>query len=199
MKKILLGVACACSTLAYSQTSPSDMKAGEALPSISREVVANKPLSLVGPRGALLGQQDGGFEAWIFPWKILDNMRLSVNMQDYPVPISVNAHAAQIDVQPDATTITYSHANFTIRQQGIQAPSAQLGGTAGERRPGQGGSQGAGQDDPTGMPAAPERTRSSRQLDHEHPPRGPPAANDSRNAFLDPLTPYLTSGFRLNA
>jgi glycogen debranching enzyme len=116
MKKILLGFACACSSLAYSQTSLSGTKTERALPSISREAVANKPFSLVGPRGALLGQQDGGFEAWIFPWKILDNVRLSVNIQDSPVPISVNAHAAEIDVQPDKTTITYSHANFTIRQ-----------------------------------------------------------------------------------
>jgi glycogen debranching enzyme len=116
MKKILLGLMCACTALAQAQTPTPDMKAEKALPLISREAVASKPFSVLGPRGALLGQQDGGYEAWIFPWKILGNMRLSVNMQDYPVPISVNAHAAAIDVQPDKTTITYSHANFTIRQ-----------------------------------------------------------------------------------
>src|ERR1700719_3173050 len=91
MKKILLAFACAYSALAYAQTTPSYNSAASSLPTISREVVANKPFSVVGPRGALLGQQDGGYEAWIFPWKILGNMRLSVNMQDYPVPISVNA------------------------------------------------------------------------------------------------------------
>jgi glycogen debranching enzyme len=78
--------------------------------------VANKPVSVVGPRGALLGEQNGKFEAWIFPWKIFSGLRITANMKDYPVPINVNAHASWIDVQPDHTTITYSHANFTIRQ-----------------------------------------------------------------------------------
>jgi len=83
---------------------------------ISREAVPDKPFSVVGPRGALLGQQNGEFEAWIFPWKIFSGMRITANMQDDPVPIEVNAHAAWIEVQPDHTTITYSHANFTVRQ-----------------------------------------------------------------------------------
>lgn len=92
------------------QTQASD------LPSITREVVPIKPFSVVGPRGALLGQQDGTYEAWIFPWKIFSGMRITVDMQNYPVPIDVNEHAAEITVQPNVTTITYSHANFTIRQ-----------------------------------------------------------------------------------
>ena len=86
------------------------------LPLISREAVPIKPFSVVGPRGALLGRQDGSYEAWIFPWKIFSDMRITAVMQDYPVPFDVNEHAAGIEVQPNATTITYSHANFTIRQ-----------------------------------------------------------------------------------
>jgi glycogen debranching enzyme len=86
------------------------------LPSITREILPIKPFSVVGPRGALLGQQDGSYEAWIFPWKIFSDMRITAEMQDYPVPFDVNEHAAEIEVQPDSTTITYSHANFTIRQ-----------------------------------------------------------------------------------
>jgi glycogen debranching enzyme len=112
-----------CSTAGLSQTSIAPLSALPAfsteapgLPLISREAIPAKPFSVLGPRGALLGQQDGGFEAWLFPWKIFSGMKITANMQDYPVPINVNDHAAWIDVQPDATTITYSHANFTIRQ-----------------------------------------------------------------------------------
>jgi len=83
---------------------------------ISREVDPARPFSVIGPRGALLGSQDGGYEAWIFPWKILSDMRITANMQDYPVPIDVNRQAADIVVTPAATTITYAHANFTVRQ-----------------------------------------------------------------------------------
>lgn len=86
------------------------------LPSISRDAMPQLPFSVIGPRGAVLGQQDGTSEVWLYPWKIFSGLRLSVSVQDYAVPIDVNPHAASIDVQPDETTITYSHANFTIRQ-----------------------------------------------------------------------------------
>jgi glycogen debranching enzyme len=86
------------------------------LPRIVRQAEAIKPFSVLGPRGALLGQQNGEFEAWIFPWKIFDKMRIAAHMQDYPIPIELNPRAAEIDVQPDHTTITYSHANFTVKQ-----------------------------------------------------------------------------------
>ena len=43
-------------------------------------------------------------------------MRITAQMKDYSVPIDVNEQAATIDVQPDHTTITFSHANFTIRE-----------------------------------------------------------------------------------
>jgi hypothetical protein len=85
-------------------------------PLISRDVMTEKPFSVVGPRGALLGQQDGSLETWIFPWKILSHMRITAEMKDYDVPIDVNQQAASIGVQPGHTTITFSHANFTVRE-----------------------------------------------------------------------------------
>ncbi len=83
---------------------------------IDRETEPSRPFSVVGPRGALLGQENGVSEAWIFPWKIFSNLRIVANMQDYDVPIEVNPQAAEIHVTPNATILTYSHANFTIRQ-----------------------------------------------------------------------------------
>ena len=90
---------------------------------ISKEAIVANPFSVIGPRGAVLGEQDGRFEAWIFPWKIFSHMRITAEMENYHVPIDVNEHAAWIDVQPDHTTITYSHANFTIRQT-MMAPQS---------------------------------------------------------------------------
>src|SRR5690242_1769067 len=58
---------------------------------IVREAVAARPFTVVGPRGGILGRQDGSFEAWIFPWKILSNLRITAEMQNYPVPIDVNS------------------------------------------------------------------------------------------------------------
>ncbi len=88
------------------------------------------PFSVVGPRGALLGQQDGSFEGWVFPWKVLSHMRLTVNMQGYPVPIDVNQQASSIAVEPDHTIITFSHANFTLREVLFAPHEAAAGGGA---------------------------------------------------------------------
>jgi glycogen debranching enzyme len=83
---------------------------------IRSNITAQKPFTVTGPRGALLGQQDGSFEAWIFPWKILSDWRITAEMNDYPVPIDVNQQAATIEVRPGHTIITFSHANFTVRE-----------------------------------------------------------------------------------
>ena len=97
-------------------------------PSIVRETVPWKPFTVTGPRGALLGQQDGTFEAWVFPWKIFSDLRIRADMADYPVPIAVNEYASAIEVEPDHTTIIYSHANFTIRET-LVAPQSGPDGT----------------------------------------------------------------------
>jgi glycogen debranching enzyme len=83
---------------------------------ITQQASPDKPFSVIGPSGALLGDRSGKYEAWIFPWKIFSGMRMTANMDNYAVPIDVNDHASGIDVRPDRTTITYSHANFTVRQ-----------------------------------------------------------------------------------
>jgi glycogen debranching enzyme len=75
-----------------------------------------KPFTVAGECGTIVGQQDGQFEAWLFPVKVLSHMRIEAQVEDYDVPIDVNAHAAEIDVQPDHTTITYSHIAFTLRE-----------------------------------------------------------------------------------
>jgi glycogen debranching enzyme len=95
---------------------------------IAQPAITNKPFTVVGPAGALLGDRSGEYEAWIFPWKVFSGMRMTVNMDDYPVPIDVNEHAAGIEVKPDRTTITYSHANFTVRQT-MMAPKQSAEGT----------------------------------------------------------------------
>ena len=110
--------------LAQSPTQPTELSPvldkfpfEDAVPlKIVREAVPTKPFTVSGPSGAILGQQDGSFEAWIFPWKVLSNLRISAEMQNYPVPIDVNEQAAVIEVRPDHTTITFAHPNFTIRE-----------------------------------------------------------------------------------
>jgi glycogen debranching enzyme len=75
-----------------------------------------RPWSVAGEHGALFGRQSGKFEAWQWPVKILSDFRIRAELADYAVPIDVNALAAFIRVTPAETIITYSHADFTVRQ-----------------------------------------------------------------------------------
>lgn len=120
---LLMGILCMAGP-AYPQAALQSLPALPAFPLqsvpeqpvIQREAVPSRPFSEIGPRGAVLGQQDGSCEVWLFPWKILSNLRITAQMDNYPVPIEVNRYASGIEVRPDSTVITFAHANFTIRE-----------------------------------------------------------------------------------
>jgi glycogen debranching enzyme len=83
---------------------------------IQQHTEAGKPFTVAGQCGAFLGEQNGSFEAWIFPVKLLSHFVISAAVDGYPVPIDLNADAAEIEVAPDHTTITYTHITFTVRE-----------------------------------------------------------------------------------
>lgn len=83
---------------------------------IRKDAMPNKPFSVTGERGAILGQQDGSFELWLLPVKILHDAHLKAHLKGYDADIDLNAHAATIEVRPDHTTITYAHAAITVKQ-----------------------------------------------------------------------------------
>jgi glycogen debranching enzyme len=88
----------------------------ESGPVIRAHSEALKPFTVAGERGVLLGQQDGTFEAWILPVKLLSHLTIEADIEGYGVPIDVNPESAEIEVRPDRTTITYAHPGFTVRQ-----------------------------------------------------------------------------------
>jgi hypothetical protein len=84
---------------------------------IRQAVNPAKPFTVAGERGALLGRQNGTFEAWQYPVKLFSRFSITAELADYPVPIDVTAHAAAIEIAPAMTTIVYSHAAFTVKQR----------------------------------------------------------------------------------
>lgn len=96
-------------------------------PVIRRRVQTGQPFTVAGTRGVVLGQQEGTFEAWVLPVKLLSHFTIRANVDGYPVPIDVNAAASEIEVQPDHTTVTYSHIAFTLRQTMYAADAADDG------------------------------------------------------------------------
>ena len=98
----------------FSSLSPIAFEASG--PVIRAHVEPLKPITVAGERGVLVGQQDGTFEAWLLPVKVLSHLTIEANVEGYTVPLDVNQQAAEIEVRPDRTTITYSHLAFTVRQ-----------------------------------------------------------------------------------
>jgi hypothetical protein len=90
---------------------------------------SQQPFSVAAEHGAIFGQQRGTFEAWAFPIKILSNFHIEAQLEDYPVPIDVNDYAAHVEVNPEQTTITYSHAAFTVKQHMFSPRGESVAGT----------------------------------------------------------------------
>jgi hypothetical protein len=113
----------ACLALAAAETQPLHPVPRFPMPEsslrITRAAEPNKPFSVAGETGAVFGQQDGTFEAWVFPVKLLSAFRMTAELADYPVPIDLNPLAAAIEVAPERTTITYS-------QRGVHRQTAHV-------------------------------------------------------------------------
>jgi hypothetical protein len=96
---------------------------------LRRHVEAEKPFTVAGECGAMMGQQNGSFESWIFPVKLISHLTIEAHVDGYDVPIDVNGDAAEIEVSPDHTTITYSHIAFTLKEILFATQCAQQEGT----------------------------------------------------------------------
>jgi glycogen debranching enzyme len=71
---------------------------------------------VVGRRAAVFGYEHRGLEAWAYPVKLVDDFRLAFRAEGYPLEFAASEIATAITVRPEATTFTYSHAAFTVRQ-----------------------------------------------------------------------------------
>ena len=96
-------------------------------PVIQAHTETLKPFTVAGERGVLVGQQDGTLEAWLLPMKLLSHLTIQADIEGYTVPLDVNQQAAQIEVRPDRTVITYSHIGFTVRQVMFSPANAPTG------------------------------------------------------------------------
>ena len=78
-------------------------------------------LGVTGPRAAWLGVETGEAEVWVHPLKVGRGFRLFFSTPRYGAPIPGELVARTVQVRPELTTITYSHAAFQVRQH-ILAP-----------------------------------------------------------------------------
>ncbi|HUS10382.1 MAG TPA: GH116 family glycosyl hydrolase [Pyrinomonadaceae bacterium] len=83
---------------------------------LERRTQAGSFFDVIGHKAAVLGYENRSLEAWVYPLKILDDFELSFTIEGYPLEFRGADIAVQINARPEATTFTYSHAAFTVRQ-----------------------------------------------------------------------------------
>ena len=116
-----------------SLLASSSARAEEPLrfPAVPRFAIAPSPVGLrgdvrprqylgvVGPRSAWLGLETGEAELWVHPLKLASGFSLSFRVPEYVEPVRGADVARTVEVRPEATTITYTHATFTVREHVI--------------------------------------------------------------------------------
>jgi len=112
----LLPVVCGTALAQVSLEATPRFPLAKSEMAIRQAVEPDHPFTVTGATGAILGLQNGSVEVWDLPTKMLSGLHLKAEIEGYPVPIDLTAHAAEIEVEPDHTTITYAHAAITVRQ-----------------------------------------------------------------------------------
>jgi len=121
----LLVLACVSATTADSGRAAP--KAAETLPVVHKFDIADSPIQIsqavrrgkyiesAGRQAVLMGREEGVFESWIYPMKVVHDLRLTFNVEGYSYPLASADLAEWITVRPECTTITYAHPAFVVR------------------------------------------------------------------------------------
>jgi hypothetical protein len=88
---------------------------------LTGDVRPHQYVGVIGRKAAWLGTETGEAELWVHPLKLASDFQLAFRIPDYADPVRGADVARTIDVRPELTTITYSHATFTVREH-ILAP-----------------------------------------------------------------------------
>jgi len=94
--------------------------------SLISDVRPNTFLSVTGPKSAWLGSETGPAELWVMPLKIATGFQLNFRIPQYHDPVQGVDVARTVEVRPEMTTITYTHATFTVKEH-ILAPRGEPG------------------------------------------------------------------------
>jgi len=81
---------------------------------ISRTARPWEFLAAVGKRAGLLGNESGKVEAWIYPLKILRDLRLTVLTEGREIPAETLVRT--VIARPESTTLLYAGDTFSIRE-----------------------------------------------------------------------------------
>ena len=83
---------------------------------ITRPAQPNQYMDKIGQKAALLGFENGSFEMWIWPWKVLRNFEIQFFVGTTTQPILAKDILRDISVTPEATTLTFVYESFTVKE-----------------------------------------------------------------------------------
>lgn len=83
---------------------------------ITRPAQPNQYMDKIGQKAALLGYENGSFEMWIWPWKVLRNFEIQFFVGTTTQPILAKDILRDISVTPEATTLTFVYESFTVKE-----------------------------------------------------------------------------------
>ncbi len=113
----------ACLLVLLTATS----EAAEPLPLVPKFPITDSPIQIAQPvrrgkyieaggrRAVLMGREEGVFESWVYPLKLVHDLRLTFDVEGYSYPLSAADLAEWITVRPECTTIRYAHPAFVVR------------------------------------------------------------------------------------
>lgn len=93
---------------------------------LTRPVRSGKYFEAIGRHSAVIGEEQGIFEVWVYPFKILHSFKLSIVLEGESRIYDARDLAERITVRPEAVTITYVADEFTLSQH-LVAPIDERG------------------------------------------------------------------------
>ena len=73
-------------------------------------------IDAIGRRAAVFGKQNGQFEVWLWPIKVLHAFRLEFRLDTMPEPVRAENYLQSVIVRPESTILLYVHPSFTVKQ-----------------------------------------------------------------------------------
>jgi glycogen debranching enzyme len=108
---VVCGVFFVCSIALADQSRQS---AQEQSLELSRPVRSWEFVSAVGTRAGIFGNEQGTFEAWVYPLKILRDFHLRFHVEGTVLPAETLART--LIVRPESSTIVYTGDAFSVRE-----------------------------------------------------------------------------------
>jgi len=97
-----------------AQTPRFELKKNDLI--LTRAAQPHQYMDKIGSKAALMGFENGSFEMWIWPWKVLRNFDLQFFVGTTTQPIQSKDIVREISVTPEATTITFVYESFTVKE-----------------------------------------------------------------------------------